>query len=99
MQHKYPPPKVIAVDVDDTLLLKSGVNQQVVQWCKDVKNNGFSLILWSSRGESHARRAAQAAGIEHLFDHILSKPGYILDDQGWSWVKYTQVMRLISPGA
>jgi hypothetical protein len=24
---------------------------------------------------------------------VLSKPGYIIDDLGWSWIKYTKVIR------
>ena len=28
-----------------------------------------------------------------LFDHIVSKPNYVVDDLGWSWIKYTEVVR------
>ncbi len=87
--------KVIAVDVDGTLLHRGIVSKRLVAWCKAKKNEGFAMILWSSRGEKHAINAAKQAGLENVFDHILSKPGYIVDDKGWSWVKFA---RVIFPG-
>ena len=91
-RQKHPPPRVIAVDVDDTLMVRGRVNAPLVEWCRRKRAEGFALILWSSRGEAHARRAAELAGLEDCFAVILSKPGYIVDDQGWSWVKYTRVV-------
>jgi hypothetical protein len=41
----------------------------------------------------HARKAAELFGASDIFDHILSKPGFILDDQGWSWIRFTGVIR------
>ncbi len=89
-----PPPKVIAVDVDGTLINSSGVNTRVVAWCRKRKAEGFYLMLWSSRGEAHARNAARVSETEGLFDLICSKPGQILDDQGWGWIRYTTIARL-----
>lgn len=89
----YPRNKVIFVDVDGTLHQQGIVNQVVVDWCKDIKSKGFTLVLWSMRGSAYARESARLIGIEDLFEAIISKPGYILDDDGWSWVKYTQVIR------
>ena len=46
---------MIAVDVDDTLILRgSGVNQALVAWLREKKAEGFRLQLWSMRGELHA---------------------------------------------
>ena len=28
-----------------------------------------------------------------IFDHVLSKPGYVLDDKGWTWIKFTRVIK------
>lgn len=89
---KYPPPKVAAVDVDGTLLHKSQINLELVEWCRSKKCEGYTLILWSARGEAYARNVADQAGISDLFDSIISKPGYIVDDQGWGWTKYTRVV-------
>jgi hydroxymethylpyrimidine pyrophosphatase-like HAD family hydrolase len=93
MQQKYPPSKVIAIDVDGTLIINGVVNDDLVAWCKARKNDGFCMILWSARGEKHAKNAAKTTKLEAVFNHILSKPSYIVDDKGWSWIKYTRVIK------
>ena len=94
---KLPPhPRVIAVDVDNTLYGDSGCNRRLIAWCEQQKKSGFYLMLWSSRGEAHARNRANQCGVADLFDLICSKPGYVVDDQGWSWIKYTKVITSIN---
>lgn len=90
---KFPENKVIAVDVDGTLLRRGRVNDSVVAWCVRKKAEGYSLMLWSARGEAHARQAAGLFGLTELFDHIISKPGALLDDKGWAWINFTRVIR------
>jgi hydroxymethylpyrimidine pyrophosphatase-like HAD family hydrolase len=85
--------RLIAVDVDGTILLSSGENQLAVAFLKSRKAEGFDLMLWSARGEDHAREVATRFGIANLFKTICAKPGYILDDKGWEWIKYTKVIR------
>jgi len=92
LKQKYPPPKVIAVDVDGTLITRGVVNDKLVEWCKAKKDAGFNMILWSSRGEAHALNAAKITGLTDVFDTIISKPGFIVDDKGWQWVRYTKVI-------
>lgn len=92
---QYPRQKVIAVDVDGTLHTNGKANDQVIAWIKGKRADGFKLILWSMRGEDHARKAAALFGIADLFDVITSKPGYIVDDKGWSWTRFTGVIRSI----
>lgn len=88
-----PSPRVIAVDVDGTLHRAGEPNTRLIAWLIERKSEGFSLTLWSARGEQHARNMAQRCGCVELFDHIVSKPGYVVDDRGWSWIKYTEVVR------
>ena len=92
----YPPTKTLAVDVDGTLHDRGLVNENVVSFCRRKKEAGFYLILWSARGAEYATQAAKDHGVEDIFDVIISKPGFILDDQGWSWIKFTEVIRDIS---
>lgn len=87
---KKPLTKVIAVDVDDTLLISGKINEELVVWCRARKCEGFKLILWSQAGEVHARNVARRAGIVDLFHVIIGKPGYIVDDKGWGWTKFTR---------
>jgi len=85
--------RVIACDVDGTLHREGEPNTRLIAWLTDRKSEGFSITLWSARGEQHARNMAQRCGCVGLFDHIVSKPGYVVDDRGWSWIKYTEVVR------
>lgn len=82
--------RTIAVDVDGTLMLPSGINATLIEWIKGKRARGFATILWSARGEAYARAIAAEHGIIHLFDVIVSKPGYIVDDKGWSWIRFTK---------
>jgi FMN phosphatase YigB (HAD superfamily) len=90
---QYPPPKVIAVDVDGTLHTHGSPNARVIAWCRRKKAEGYSMLLWSSRGQAHAEKAAELFGVADIFDHIISKPGFVLDDQGWNWIRFTRVIR------
>lgn len=94
---KYRPPKVIAVDVDGTILINGAANEKAILWCRRKKGEGYSLTLWSMRGEAHARKAAELFGVVDLFDHIISKPGFILDDKGWTWTRFSRVIRDLDP--
>jgi hypothetical protein len=95
---KYPPPKVIAVDVDGTLWhpLTGELNIPLVEWCRERRAEGFTPMLWSARGKAHAEAIAEQFSLVQLFDVILSKPGFVLDDQGWNWIVYTRVISLFS---
>lgn len=97
-QHAIPPPNVIAVDVDGTLIVQGRVNNTLVSWCKRKKNEGFTLILWSMRGANHAQQAAELSGLTDCFDSIISKPGFVVDDKGWSWIQDTVVVSSIENG-
>ena len=91
--HPLPPPKAIAVDVDGTLFVNGVLNTGLAEWCKERANEGFLMILWSSRGLEHAKKAAETACLSDIFTTITSKPGYIVDDKGWEWIKYTRIIR------
>jgi predicted mannosyl-3-phosphoglycerate phosphatase (HAD superfamily) len=96
-RQKFPPPRTIAIDVDGTLQRRGEPNLPLLEWCREKKSAGFTLVLWSSRGEDHARKFATLFGVQDLFDHILSKPGYIVDNHGWSWIQYTRVIKSLDP--
>ncbi len=90
---KHAPQRTIAVDVDGTLIVGGELNMSLIEWCTRRKSEGFFLILWSARGMTHAVDIAEETGVSALFDVIISKPGYIVDDVGWSWIKFTKVHR------
>ena len=91
----YKPRKVIAVDVDGTLHFRGNPNEKLIEYLKLRKSEGFELILWSARGEAYARNAAELFDVTDLFSHIISKPGYIIDDKGWQWIKFVKVIKNI----
>jgi len=92
----HPVPRVIYCDVDGTLHRNGMANTRLIAWLNDRKAEGFTLYLWSMRGDKHARDWAHSLGIVELFAAIVPKPGYIVDDQGWTWVKFTRCIRSLS---
>lgn len=86
----HPPNNSIAVDIDGTLIVDGAINARVLSFCI-ARRETHCLTLWSSRGEDYARRIAEHHKVDHIFHHITGKPSHIIDDQGWSWVKFTKV--------
>ena len=90
----FHPPHCIAIDVDDTLIGRDGLDLGVVAFIEAKREEGMEVMLWSMRGRAYARAVAEKHRVAHLFDAIISKPGWILDDQGWQWVAKTRVVPL-----
>ena len=90
---KFPPTRCIGIDVDGTLIRNGRLNRPLADWAKEKKEEGFEVLLWTAQGKQHAERIAEMHNITHHFTAIIGKPGYIVDDLGWSWVKFTQVLR------
>jgi len=94
MKIKYPLTECICIDVDGTLLLKEEtLNETLATWAAAKKSEGYEVILWSARGRNHAENVAKKFNIEDNFSFIVSKPGYIIDDLGWKWIRYTKILR------
>jgi len=91
-RRKFPKRKVIAVDVDGTLIINGTANSKLVSWIKKKKKMGFEIYIWSARGKAHADFAVEFAKIENDVDAVISKPFYIVDDLGWSWIRETEVV-------
>ncbi|WP_031386503.1 hypothetical protein [Desulfonatronum thiodismutans] len=100
MGFRLPPPDVIAVDVDGTLFRpvpgqrEMEANADLITWIRERKAEGFTIMIWSLRGQEYAQDAVDLAGIGDVVDLVLSKPGYVVDDTGWNWIRET----LIVPG-
>lgn len=90
--HKYPTTRTICVDVDGTLICRGEINARLVEWCRQRKADGFVLMLWSARGQQYAASIAERHGVTDVFDHIISKPGYVVDDMGLGWTKYIKTV-------
>jgi len=86
---RLPPTKLIAIDVDGVLNAYSKVNAKVVEVIRDRHRQGFEIVVWSARGTAYAKEWAERAGVAELCAAIIGKPGYILDDQGWAWTRFT----------
>lgn len=91
---KYRIRNAAAIDVDDTLLINGEANADLVEWIERKKEEGTELVLWSARGRDYAQEVAERLKVVHLFDAIISKPGIVVDDKGWGWIKYTRVIRI-----
>jgi hydroxymethylpyrimidine pyrophosphatase-like HAD family hydrolase len=92
MHRKFPLQNVVAIDIDGTLRINGEVNAKLLAWIKEKREDGTSFMLWSMRGAAYAKEFAENNQIASLFDVICGKPGYIVDDKGWSWIKWTKVL-------
>ena len=85
-------PRVVFVDVDDTLVRSVGAKRipmpAVVARVREMHSAGVSLYLWSSGGEDYARASAAELGISNCFVGFLPKPDAYLDDQAVSAWRY-----------
>ena len=86
----FPISKTICVDIDNTLIYKNELNQELVIWLKEQKKNNYDLILWSMQGRQYAEKVANKYNLQNLFNAIIGKPGFIIDDLGWSWTRHTK---------
>ena len=89
---KYSPTPMLAVDVDGTLIINGVGNTALIDYLREKKTSGTKMMLWSARGKDYAIATAKHLGVAELFGDIVSKPGYIIDDQGWEWIKYTEIV-------
>ena len=89
---KYHPTKTIYIDADNTLIVNGVLNDTLVDWIKGRRRDCFEIVLWSARGRLYAESVAERFMVADLFDFVVSKPGYIVDDMGTSWNKYIKVI-------
>ena len=77
-------PRIIYVDVDDTLVRSAGSKRipmpAVIARVRTLHAQGEILYLWSSGGADYARSTAVELGIEALFVAFLPKPETYIDD-------------------
>jgi hydroxymethylpyrimidine pyrophosphatase-like HAD family hydrolase len=92
-------PRVVYVDVDDTLIRSFGTNRMpmpsVVASIRALHQDGVVLYLWSSGGADYARASAVELGIESCFVAFLPKPDVYIDDQSFDEWRYC---RHVLPG-
>lgn len=78
-------PRVIYVDVDDTLVRSVGASRipmpGVVQAVRALHAQGHTLYVWSSGGADYARQSAHELGLADCFAAFLPKPDAYIDDQ------------------
>jgi hydroxymethylpyrimidine pyrophosphatase-like HAD family hydrolase len=78
-------PKIVFVDVDDTLVRSVGTKRipipSVINRVKQLKAEGAELYLWSTGGAEYARSSARELGILDCFVDFLPKPTIMIDDQ------------------
>jgi len=83
----YPERKTIFVDVDGTLLINNQINRRLTSWIKTQWLDGYEIIIWSMQGAKYADKICRKANLENYVTHCISKPGTIVDDEGWTWIK------------
>ena len=80
-------PRVVFVDVDDTLVRSFGTKRipmpSVIARVRALKADGATLYLWSSGGAEYCRNTAIELGLEECFSGFLPKPDAYIDDQAF----------------
>ena len=72
----------IFVDVDLTLIdIHDQLNKALVRRLELLKKNDCFIVCWSAGGLPYIRRILQEHQIEHLFDDIMEKPDFVIDDK------------------
>ena len=78
-------PKIVFVDVDDTLVRSVGTTRipmpAVIARIRRLKEEGAELYLWSSGGSDYCKASAVEFGIDDCFTAFLPKPTSYIDDQ------------------
>lgn len=78
-------PRIIYVDVDDTLLRFAGPKRipipATIALVRDLHAGGARLYCWSTGGADYARETARELGIESCFVAFLPKPHVLIDDR------------------
>jgi cation transport ATPase len=92
-------PRVVFVDVDDTLIRSVGSKRipmpAVIDRVRALSSEGVVLYLWSSGGAEYAEACAAELGLKACFAGFLPKPDAYLDDQPVHEWKYC---RHVLPG-
>src|SRR6476469_2750834 len=98
-----PPPLVVYVDVDETLVRNAGRARipilVAIQHVRELAAQGAELHCWSSGGAAYARESAREVGLDDVFTAFLPKPQVMLDDQPvGTWRRLVQVHPLSCAG-
>lgn len=56
-------------------------NEGNIRALKHYKQLGFTIVVWSLGGYSHAQAAIKALGLENSVDLCMSKPDVYIDDK------------------
>ncbi|HYF66315.1 MAG TPA: hypothetical protein VD886_26025 [Herpetosiphonaceae bacterium] len=91
-----PPPLIVYVDVDDTLVRSAGAARipmpGAIGHVRRLKAQGAELYCWSSGGADYARSSAEELGLADCFVAFLPKPHILLDDQPvGEWRRLAQI--------
>lgn len=71
----------IYVDIDVLFDANGNIDQAVIDWITNKKNNeGYNAYVWSDDGSWHARHKAKAHNIDHLFNEFLARPDTFIVD-------------------
>lgn len=90
---RFAPPRVLAVDVDGTLIDGGRAHPSIVELVQRQAAAGWDVLIWSMRGRRYAEQAAAFAGLAELVTCV-GKPGVIVDDQGLDWLRDVRVQRM-----
>jgi len=66
-------------------------NQALAARLRDMHRDGLAGSWSGVEGAAHAQAAVIKAGLEDVVEHVLAKPGLIVDDLGMRWLEFVRV--------
>ena len=66
-----------------------------VELIKLLKNDGYSVVVWSMSGAQYAANVVRALGLEDCVALVSDKPVEYFDDQkcGWEWMSVKKFIK------
>jgi len=55
-------------------------NHNTIQYLKDYKAMGYTIVVWSAASWVWAEAAVKALKLEDIVDYVMSKPDVVIDD-------------------
>lgn len=79
-EYKEVPGKKVDIITNNGEIITLTVHTEHIEILKQLKNRGYTIVIWSAGGSNWAEKVIMSLGIENYIDLIIPKPQSIFDD-------------------